>query len=320
MNNNFSDKMAKLAINKSLLKEYSNSSNERIVYMNDGSEFQIQIFNSKSYTIGVGFSFNDEYDSSYQLLVLRPGERVWLDRYLNKENKLLFSTYEVGTSKAVKEAIKNNGKITIKFYKERQYEQHYTITSTPWYNVNYNTYTGDTIKEYSSALTTDINTNSYLNVNKASLNAKLNDDYSNINSSIQFCNNSLDLNSNVTGTATSAATYTSYGATIQTNACIDKSTSTNDSISTYNTSKPLRKVRSRSMETGRIESGSHSNQKFNKVYNNFETFPFKTETILILPTSRKPVTPNDLEKKYCYNCGRKLNKKFTYCPFCGAKQ
>jgi hypothetical protein len=198
----------------------------------------------------------------------------------------------------------HNGKITIKFYKERQYEQHYTITTTPWYNVNYNTYTGDTIKEYSSALTTGIDANSY----------------SNVNSSIQCLNASLDLDCNSIGAGTSATTYTSYGATIQTNACIDKSISTNDSISTYNTSKPLQKVKSRSMETGRIESGSHSNQKFNTVYNNFETFPFKTETILILPTSRKPVTPNDLEKKYCYNCGRKLNKKFTYCPFCGAKQ
>jgi len=306
MNNNFSDKMAKLAINKSLLKEYSNSSNERIVYMDDGSEFQIQIFNSKSYTIGVGFSFNDEYDSSYQLLVLRPGERVWLDRYLNKENKLLFNTYEVGTSKAVKEAIKNNGKITIRFYKERQYEQPYTITSIPWYNVNYNTYTGDIIKEYSSALTTNIDANSYSNVNKASLNAKIDGDYSNINSSIQCLNASLNLDSDSIGAGTSAAQYTSYGATIQT-------TSTNN----Y---KLSHKVKSRSIETGRVESGSHSNQKFNTVYNNFESWPFKTETILILPTSRKPVTPNDLEKKYCYNCGRKLNKKFTYCPFCGTKQ
>ena len=39
------DKLAKIAINKSLLKEYSNSSDERIVYMNDGTEFQIQLFN-----------------------------------------------------------------------------------------------------------------------------------------------------------------------------------------------------------------------------------------------------------------------------------
>lgn len=85
MNNN--DKLAKIAVNKSLLKEYSNSSNERIVYMQDGTEFQIQIFNPYSYVIGVSFKFNNNSESS-QLLVLRPGERVWLDRYLNNESRL----------------------------------------------------------------------------------------------------------------------------------------------------------------------------------------------------------------------------------------
>ena len=50
MNNN--EKLAKIAVHKSLLKEYSNSSDERIVYMDNGTEFQIQIFNPYSYTIG----------------------------------------------------------------------------------------------------------------------------------------------------------------------------------------------------------------------------------------------------------------------------
>ena len=101
------EKLAKLAINKSLLKEYSNSSNERIVYMNDGTEFQIQVFNPYSYVIGVNFEFNNHNKTS-QLLVLRPGEHVWLDRFLDDESKLLFSTYQVDASKEVQEAIKDN--------------------------------------------------------------------------------------------------------------------------------------------------------------------------------------------------------------------
>ena len=113
------EKLAKLAINKSLLKEYSNSSNERIVYMNDDTEFQIQVFNPYSYVIGVSFEFNNHNKTS-QLLVLRPGERVWLDRFLDDESKLLFSTYQVGVSKVVQEAIKDNGTLCIKFYKERE--------------------------------------------------------------------------------------------------------------------------------------------------------------------------------------------------------
>lgn len=49
MNNN--DKLAKLAIRKSLLKEFHNNENERIVYLNDGDEFQIQLFNPYQYII-----------------------------------------------------------------------------------------------------------------------------------------------------------------------------------------------------------------------------------------------------------------------------
>ena len=116
MNNN--EKLAKVAVHKSLLKEYSNSSNERIVYMDNGTEFQIQIFNPYSYVIGVSLSFNNNLKES-NLLVLRPGQRVWLDRYLDNESRFLFSTYEVGNSQAVKEAIKDNGNLCIKFYKEQ---------------------------------------------------------------------------------------------------------------------------------------------------------------------------------------------------------
>ena len=52
--------LAKLAINKSLLKEYSNSEYSRIVYMNDNSEFQIQIFNPYTYTIGINITIDDK--------------------------------------------------------------------------------------------------------------------------------------------------------------------------------------------------------------------------------------------------------------------
>ena len=41
MNETVTKDYAKLAINKSLLKEYNNSG-ERIVYLEDGDEFQIQ--------------------------------------------------------------------------------------------------------------------------------------------------------------------------------------------------------------------------------------------------------------------------------------
>lgn len=137
MNETVTKDYAKLAINKSLLKEYNNSG-ERIVYLEDGDEFQIQLFNPLSVTIGADISINDIYFSNR--LIIKPGERIWLERYLDSPNKFIFSTYTVnGNNSEVKEAIKNNGIIKIKFYKENKPIQ---IASNPicYYNDN-NTYT-----------------------------------------------------------------------------------------------------------------------------------------------------------------------------------
>ena len=279
MNNN--EKLAKLAVNKSLLKEYSNSSNERIVYMNDGTEFQIQVFNPYSYVIGVSFSFNENNNwSNSQLLVLRPGERVWLDRYLDKESKLLFSTYKVGASEEVKKAIQNNGNLCIRFYKEKEknyYDQHIYVSDIKTY------------KPY---------------------------DYD--WDSIKFCTSTCDANVHKTNLTSFQNTINGSGLTTTCNyaSTFTSSNSIDSNIKVGTNSY----VKSKSIETGRIEEGRHSNQKFNNVYKDFETWAFKTEYIKILPSSQKQVNSNDLQKKYCYECGKKLNPKFKFCPSCGAKQ
>ena len=72
-------------------------------------------------------------------------------------------------------------------------------------------------------------------------------------------------------------------------------------------------------ETGRIEQGNHSGQELNNIDMDFESWSFRTETILLLPTSNKPVSDSDLKKIYCCECGRKLQKKYKFCPYCGAK-
>ena len=102
--------LAKLAINKSLLKEYSNSEYSRIVYMNDNSEFQIQIFNPYSYTIGAEVYINGK--SLQNKLVVRPGQRVWLERYFDSPNKFLFTTYEVnGNNDQVQGNVQKNDEL-----------------------------------------------------------------------------------------------------------------------------------------------------------------------------------------------------------------
>lgn len=254
MKTNFCNYEAKLAINKSLLKEYSNNEYSRIVYMKDNSEFQIQLFNPYSYTIGIEIKLNDM--SLGNMLVLKPGERIWLERYLNDNRKFLFSIYEVEDSKEAKKAIANNGNITIKFYKEK--------ISNNWYTNKSYIYTKD-IWDNDPTL------------ERCTITCNYNDNAQTL-TSVNYCSSSLSP-INTSSLATCAST----------------------------------------IETGRIERGSHSNQNFSNIDIDFESFPFKTENIKILPYSQKPLYKHDLVKRYCSNCGRKLNNKYKFCPYCGEK-
>ena len=61
---------AKIARNKSLLKEYDN----RTVYLKDGDEFQIQLFNPETEEIAARITINGTQLSND--IVIRPGERI----------------------------------------------------------------------------------------------------------------------------------------------------------------------------------------------------------------------------------------------------
>lgn len=272
------DNLVKIAVNKSLLKEFFVNS-QRTVYMNNGSEFQIQIFNPYTYSISASISING-VDMPNQL-VIKPGQRIWLERYLNEARKFLFETYEVnGESKQVENAIKHNGVIEIKFYKEKNQNNIYiasaSIPSTTW------TYFNDCLN-----VPTDVSSNTY---SSNALTATLGADNNLSMSSAKLCSSFVanDVSDSIKYTSTKSASNRSM-------------------------------TKSKSIETGRIEKGNYSNQKFQTVYNDFEYFPFSTESIHILPQSVKPVYANDLKKIYCTNCGRKLNNKFKFCPYCGAK-
>ena len=269
--------LVKIAVNKSLLKEFLVNS-QRTVYMNNGSEFQIQIFNPYTYSISASISINGVYMPNQ--LVIKPGQRIWLERYLNEARKFLFETYEVnGESKQVENAIKHNGVIEIKFYKEKNQNNIYitsdSMPSTTW------TYFNDSL---------NIPTNGSFNT--SSVNA--------LTTTLGADNLSMP----------SSKLYSSF-----------VTNDVSDSIKSVSTKSASARsmTKSKSIETGRIEKGNYSDQKFQTVYNDFEYWPFTAESIHILPQSTKPVYANDLKKIYCTNCGRKLNQKFKFCPYCGTK-
>lgn len=244
--------LAKIATNKSLLKEYNYDSN-RVVYLNDNTEFQIQLFNPFTYTIGAEILLNGRNLNNY--IVIKPGERIWLERYFDSNNKFIFETYEVEDTAEVNNAIKNNGLVEVRFYKEKEIVNNWYYNNT-YINANYDmTATGLTAK----------------NLTQPDPIKLFSCEYSTGSTS---CNNtrSLDLD-----------------------------------------------LGNNTIETGRIGKGSYSNQKFSNVTIDFENYWFTQERIQILPASRKQINNNDLKKIYCHECGRKLNTKYKYCPYCGTK-
>lgn len=116
---------AKIAVNKSRIKMYDKNSTTPTYYLKSEQEFQIEFFNPTKDTVLAKLTLNNKKISQGGL-VLRPGERVFLDRYLDVDKKFKFDTYEVSNTEEVKKAIEDNGDFKVEFYKE--------VVNIPYYN------------------------------------------------------------------------------------------------------------------------------------------------------------------------------------------
>jgi hypothetical protein len=87
------------------------------VYLNDGDEYQIELFNPTPNHVLAKIKIDKDYLSGGGI-VLRPGERVFLERFLDSNNKFVFRTYEVGKEAVNVGAIDNNGYVEIQFFAE----------------------------------------------------------------------------------------------------------------------------------------------------------------------------------------------------------
>jgi hypothetical protein len=91
------------------------------IFLNDGDHFEIELFNYFDEEVLAEISLNGKTISQGGI-ILRPGERVYLERYLDTNNKFKFETYNVDANDAkTQEAIKNNGSIDIKFYHKKKF-------------------------------------------------------------------------------------------------------------------------------------------------------------------------------------------------------
>lgn len=225
-----------ITVSKKRLKKYDGNK----FYLKNGDCFEIEIFNPTSNSVLAKLDLNGT-STFNKGIVIKPGQRVFLERFLESNNKFKFYTYDVDIKdKKVKKAIKDNGKIKISFYRESFYFSYFQpndYCGTTFTTVNPNCYYGDT-------LTTD-----------------------------------------VIGT------------------CYSGNTLTSDKLE----------------ETGRVEKGENSNQKFNPTYETFETLPFQTVNYEILPISKKINEIRDY-RRYCTECGIRIKKaSWRYCPGCGEK-
>lgn len=261
-----------IAVNKDRQKEYGTPQHSRVVYLENETEFQIELFNPFHHEVGISIATDEKFESK-QLLILKPGERFWLDRPLDVQKKFKFVTYEVENSQEAKSAIAENGDVVIKYYKVKENKPQITYQRFDWKpevrgirKGGWDPFGGGRLYRSSSI--------------SHKVEALDSDVVCNYNATVKDCDNSLRLEDMVL-----------------TSSCADTT-----------------------IETGRIEEGSVSNQSFNEVNKDFENYPICTERIKILPLSQKPITTAEISKKFCWSCGKKIKEKFKFCPNCGTEQ
>jgi hypothetical protein len=219
------------------------------IYLKNNEEFQIEIWNPLKECILADIRLNSQSISKTGL-VIKPGQRVYLDCFVDDKKKFIFQTYEVEMTGEVEEAIQNNGLMEVFFYKEeaqslknwseklrevvvREYYPIY-VDRYPYrpYPVWYGNYYGTT-----NIGTTYNSTTGGMNLTNGVLNSSF--DVSNLNISNCFSSNSIPI--------------------------------------------------SNSMETGRIEKGEKSAQKFTEIDMDFEKNYIHSIVYQLLPESRKPI-------------------------------
>jgi hypothetical protein len=112
---------------KSRLKVY----NGNTVFLNDKDNFEFEIHNPKQKSVLVKIKLNGEYISTSGI-VLKPGQRVFLERFLDSNNKFEFSTYEVNNTSENRSAIDLNGDVRIEFYDEQEVRAYPHLSGGNW--------------------------------------------------------------------------------------------------------------------------------------------------------------------------------------------
>ena len=223
------------------------------VFLNDGDEFEIELFNPLTVSVLADIKLNGQSISKTGLVV-KPGQRVYLDCFIDDRKKFKFSTYEIENSSEALDATKNNGLLEVFFYKEdvitldNWMSKFNRVIVEKWYPAYYPSYPVWRPYEvwYSGSPTVGT---------------------------------TITTGSGIIGTTTTNAYY-----------------SGNNMVNcSYNSDTGQFNVSSNSIETGRVEKGEVSKQKFTEVDMDFEKHYITSTIIQILPESRKPAEVKNVE-------------------------
>jgi len=250
---------AKIAVKKNVLKQYK-VNNEDVVYLAKDAEFEIELFNPLQETILAKIDLNNNIAIG-EGLILRPGERVFLERYLDIDRKFKFDVYSIDGSESAKQATAKNGLVTVKFYREKPIQIYHNDLSIRGgsfgypvlggYGLSGSPYAGDCVITTSSAGSTGYSTFTTANLT---------------------CN------------ASASAVQCNF------------------------------------VDTGIIEKGSKSNQEFIEVNQDFQSYPFSTTHVKLLPDTLQVFTTEDIKhRKYCSECGSKIKPNDKFCSNCGER-
>jgi len=273
--------VAYVAKNKQRVKQYNDT-----VYLKNGDNFELELYNPTQFKVLAQIELNGVSIGSG--IILRPAERVFLERYINEAKKFLFETYEVnGENKEVLKAIEKNGLVSVKFYKESvnfNWDSFTIPQRDIWGGPEITYFNGSTGNHlFGQPITTS---NAY---------------YSNLGN-LSCGNSNSNLHSDMSGISSISTNYSGNNATF--------TSAGGQSTNSLRSKKTI--------ETGRIEKGSKSDQNFETVDAKFDLVHSWISEWKLLPESRKLIVAEDLVS-YCTIDGRRRRKNEIFCPLCGTK-
>jgi hypothetical protein len=102
-----------ITVKKNRLKLYEDKNH----YLKNKSNFEIELFNPTSAKVLAKIWINDKLMSAAGIVVM-PGQRVYLERFLDEPKKFQFNTYEVDDVKETEKAREKNGLVKVSFFGE----------------------------------------------------------------------------------------------------------------------------------------------------------------------------------------------------------